>query len=247
MCSGDVARDNLYASRVGKGVMQMGTQQMTLRRVIELLAGAALLLLPLWGHTGEANHHMHQRPFEELAARFESPERDAWQKPDEVLDLIGDLGGKVVMDIGSGTGYFSFRLAQAGARVICADVDQRFLDHIRHRMSQEGIEAEQMELRLVPYGSANLQQREVDVVLIVNTYHHIEDRAEYFADVRAGLKPGGKLVVVDFFKREDPVGPPPRMKLAEDAVAAELVRSGFSQIAINRELLPYQYVIQASH
>jgi SAM-dependent methyltransferase len=102
-----------------------------------------------------------------------------------------------------------------------------------------------MQLRHVPFDSSTLQPAEVDVVLIVDTYHHIENRIDYFAEVRAGLKPGGKLVIVDFFKRDDPVGPPAAMKMAEDTVAAELIRAGYSTININRDLLPYQYIIEA--
>ncbi|MFM1895943.1 MAG: methyltransferase type 11 [Pseudomonadota bacterium] len=194
---------------------------------------------------GQANQHMNQRPFEELAAGFDSAERDSWQKPEAVLDFIGDVQGKTVMDIGSGTGYFSFRLLAAGALVICADVDERFLGVIRDRMASEGVGDDRMQLRHVPFDSSTLQPAEVDVVLIVDTYHHIENRIDYFAEVRAGLKPGGKLVIVDFFKRDDPVGPPAAMKMAEDTVAAELIRAGYSTININRDLLPYQYIIEA--
>lgn len=197
------------------------------------------------GAHGHANAHMNQRPLEELAADFDSPERAAWQKPDEVIALMGDLGGKTVMDIGSGTGYFSFRLVAAGARVISADVDERFLGIIRDRMAREGLTSEQIELRHVPYDSSTLLPGEADIVLIVDTYHHIGNRTEYFAEVRAGLKPGGKLMVVDFFKRDDPVGPPVAMKMAEDTIVAELREAGYTSFTVNRDLLPYQYIIEA--
>lgn len=194
---------------------------------------------------GHANAHMNRQSFADLAAAFESESRDAWQKPEEVLAHIGDVRGKTVMDIGSGTGYFSFRLVQAGANVICADVDERFLSYIEERMTREKIAKHRMELRKVPYDSSTLQPGEVDVVLIVDTYHHIENRVDYFNEVRAGLKPGGKLVVVDFEKRDLPIGPPVNMKLAEHEVLAELTRAGFSQFKLDRNLLPYQYIIEA--
>ncbi|MCB1748646.1 MAG: class I SAM-dependent methyltransferase [Gammaproteobacteria bacterium] len=197
------------------------------------------------GHAMHANQYMNQRSFEELAARFESAERDAWQHPDAVMARLGDVAGKQVMDIGSGTGYFSFRLAAAGARVICGDVDERFLDYIRERRAREGIAPERMELRHLAMDSPGLAAGEVDLVLLVDTYHHIEDREAYFAAVRAGLAPGGRLVVIDFFKRDDPQGPPVRMKVAEDQVVAELARAGFSRFTIERGLLPYQYLVEA--
>jgi predicted methyltransferase len=195
------------------------------------------------GHA--ANHVMNQRPFEDLVAGFEDPARDEWQKPAEVLAFLGDVQGKIVMDIGSGSGYFSFRLLEAGANLICADVDERFLNYIDERMARESLPASRMETRLVPYDSSTLKPGEADIVLIVDTYHHIENRVAYFAEVRAGLKPGGKLVVVDFFKRDDPVGPGVGMKMSEDVVMAELREAGYTEFNLDVERLPYQYLIEA--
>lgn len=192
-----------------------------------------------------ANAHMHRIPFEQLVANFESPARDAWQKPDAVMAFIGDVRGKTVMDIGSGTGYFSFRLARAGAHVICADVDPRFLDYIGERMQKEGIDPATMERRHLAVDSPGLAAGEADLVLLVDVYHHVADRAAYFAQVRAGLAPGGRLLVIDFFKRDDPVGPPADIKVGADTVVAELTRAGFSRFAIERDLLPYQYLVEA--
>ena len=197
------------------------------------------------GHHGHANQHMNQASLEQLIARFEDPKRDVWQKPNAVIALLGDLQGKVVMDIGSGSGYFSFRLADAGARVICADVDERFLAYIAEQIDARQIEPDRMMLRHIPYDSAQLKAAEVDMVLIVNTYHHIEDREGYFSEVRAGLKPGGQLVVVDFFKHATEIGPPEDMKLAAHVVIDELRSAGFSRFETDRDTLPYQYVIQA--
>ncbi len=195
------------------------------------------------GHA--ANHVMNQRPFEDLVAGFEDPARDVWQKPADVLAFLGDVQGKTVMDIGSGSGYFSFRLLEAGAKVICADVDERFLRYIEERRAREAIPESRMETRLVPYDSSTLRPGEADLVLIVDTYHHIENRIAYFAEVRAGLKPGGKLVVVDFFKRDDPVGPGVAMKMSEDVVMAELREAGYTEFRLDVERLPYQYLIEA--
>jgi len=72
------------------------------------------------GHN--ANEFVHQSNFDELVKRFESPERDAYQQPQKVLNFLGDIKDKKIMDIGAGTGYFSVKLAQKGAKVIAADV-----------------------------------------------------------------------------------------------------------------------------
>ena len=193
----------------------------------------------------DANMHMNKHSIESMADAFESQERLVWQKPDKVVKLMGDLNGKTVMDIGSGTGYFSFRIADRGAKVICADVDERFLAIIEERKKEEGWKDNQIELRKVPYDSPELLENEVDEVIIVNTYHHIEDREIYFAKVKLGLKPGGRLFVVDFFKKELPFGPPVSMKLTEEQVIGELLNAGFTKFEVNVILLPNQYIIIA--
>lgn len=196
-------------------------------------------------HHGGANEYMNQSDFEDLVERFESTDRDAYQQPEKVLELLGDLKGKTIMDIGAGTGYFSFRLVDAGAKVIAADVDERFQEYIKEKRDSLGISETDLMLRKLPYDSSNLKEGEVDMVIIVNTYHHIENRPEYFAEVRKGLKEGGELVVIDFFKEEMPVGPPIEMKISHDQVKSELFEAGFADIEVNDELLEYQFILRA--
>jgi len=126
---------------------------------------------------------------------------------------LGDVKDEKIIDIGAGTGYFSFRLAEAGATVIAADVDERFLEYIKEKKAKLNMTDGQIIVRKVPYNSPNLGYSEVDKAIIVNTYHHIEDRSEYFAKVKKGLKPDGELIVIDFFKKKTPVGPPVKMKM----------------------------------
>ena len=196
-------------------------------------------------HHGHANDHMNTTSFEELVERFESKERDEYQQPEKVIEFLGDITGQTIMDIGAGTGYFSFRLAEAGAKVIAADVDDRFQEYIKAKKDSLGITDEQVELRKIPYDAPDLADGEADMVIIVNTYHHIENRIDYFKEVKQGLKPDGKLVVIDFFKKELPVGPPSKMKIAADKVSEELQAAGFSTIETNDELLDYQFILTA--
>ena len=196
-------------------------------------------------HHGSANTHMNKRSFAELLSHFESESRAEWQKPEEVIKKLGDISGKTVIDIGSGSGYFSFRLAAKGAYVIAADVDQRFLDYVEKKRTERGIDPKRLELRKVPYDSPSLKDSEVDAVLIVNTYHHIEDRIEYFKQVRNGLKSDGKLYVVDYKTIDTPVGPPQSVRIEYKTVEAELRKAGFSGISTDSTLLPYQYIVEA--
>lgn len=191
-----------------------------------------------------ANEHMHRSSVSDLIQRFESPERDAYQHPEKVLEFLGDIQNKTIMDIGAGSGYFSVRLADHGAKVIAADVDEDFQEYLRKRVLQD--ELNNIELRLIPYDSPGLEEGEVDMVFIVNTYHHIDHRSDYFTLVRKGIKQDGELIIIDFFKIDDlPVGPPAEHKVAIDEVIAELKVAGFSDFEVNVDLLPYQYIIRA--
>ena len=192
---------------------------------------------------GSANEYMHQSSAQDLIERFESPERDAYQKPKSVLNYLGDIQGQTIMDIGAGSGYFSVKLAEKGANVIAADVDDEFLEFIRDRIKKNNLKT--IETRKIPYDSPNLKEKEVDMVLIVNTYHHIENRPEYFQNVKKGTKDNGALVIIDFFKTDAPVGPPLHHKLSIDTVVDELKKSGYTSFIINVDLLPYQYIIKA--
>lgn len=187
----------------------------------------------------KSNEHMNQSSFEDLVARFEDSTRIEWQKPDEVVALLGEIDGKSIMDIGAGTGYFAFRLAEKGANVIAADVDERFIDFINKK------ENDKVTTRKVPYDSPNLAKAEVDAVIIVNTYHHIENRTAYFKQVLEGLKENGQLMIVDFKKAKTTHGPPVDHKLSEEEVMKELETAGFTDFEVNSELLEEQYVIMA--
>ena len=186
---------------------------------------------------------MHRSSVEDLIERFESPERDAYQHPQKVVEYLGDIQGKTIMDIGAGSGYFSVRLAEQGATVIAADVDDEFQEFLKNRIKENQLK--NIQTRKIPYDSPGLQEEEADMVLIVNTYHHIENRSEYFSKVKKGTKANGELVVVDFFKTDLPVGPPVDHKLSMDTVVSELKEAGYTSFDINVDLLPYQYIIQA--
>ncbi len=192
---------------------------------------------------GTANAHMRQSSVEDLIRRFESPERDAYQQPQKVLEYLGDLKGKNVMDIGAGSGYFSVKLAEQGATVIAADVDDEFQEFLQRRIQEN--ELSNIETRKIPYDAPGLSKEEVDMVLMVNSYHHIENRPQYFAKVREGTKPSGELVVIDYFKFEIPVGPPVNHKVSMDVVVNELKEAGYTTFDVNVDLLEYQFLIRA--
>jgi 2-polyprenyl-3-methyl-5-hydroxy-6-metoxy-1,4-benzoquinol methylase len=191
-----------------------------------------------------ANRFMHQADFETLVARFEDPSRAQWQKPEAVIENLDALAGKTVADIGAGTGYFAFPIAKKAAKVIAIDIDKRFLDYIEHKKQTQKVGAN-IETRLTTPEASGLQPREADIVLIVDTYHHIEDRIEYLKRLKKCFREGGLLVIIEFKKQKTPPGPPVELRLAEAQVASELKSAGFTIISTDRDLLPYQYVIKA--
>lgn len=191
-----------------------------------------------------ANEYMHQSSVKQLAQRFDSPERDAYQQPEKVLAYLGDIRGKKIMDIGAGSGYFSIKLAQAGAEVIAADVNDEFQDYLRSRLERENLKDLKIALRKIPYDSPELKSSEVDMVFLANTYHHIEDRVAYFAKVKNGLGASGELFIIDYFKTDLPVGPPMDHKISMDQVVSELKAAGFSDFEVEVDLLPYQFIFR---
>lgn len=183
---------------------------------------------------------------EAMAANFESADRDAMQQPQKILEYLGDLNGKTLMDIGAATGYFSVKFADKGAHVIAADVSEAFQDYLKERIEKNSIA--NIELRKTPYDSPLLKDQEADLVFMANTYHHIENRVDYFSKVKKGLKADGELIVVDYFRVELPENisaPPIDMRVSVDQVVLELKQAGFRSFEAELGMLPYQYLIRA--
>jgi 2-polyprenyl-3-methyl-5-hydroxy-6-metoxy-1,4-benzoquinol methylase len=187
---------------------------------------------------------MHQADFEKLAARFEDPTRAEWQKPEKVIASLGSLQGKTVADIGAGTGYFAFPIAKQAAKVIAIDIDQQFLDYIKEKKETQKIVGN-IETRLTTQVSPGLKPGEADLVLIVDTWHHIERRIEYLEELKKCLHQDGVLVIIDFKKVKTPPGPPVELRVAEEQVESELKSAGFTIVSADKSLLPYQYIIKA--
>jgi len=183
--------------------------------------------------------------FEEMVKALERPDRASWQKPDEVIKALGPIKGIKIYDLGCGTGYFSFLLEQAGANVIAADVDDRFLGYVDSVRKARGISEKNLQTRKLPPDDPKLEKREVNMAFLVNSYHHIENRKAYFAKVKAGLKSQGYMVIIDYFKKDLPIGPPVSMKLSAEEIIRELTQAGFTKFKVDDKLLPFQFVLYA--
>jgi predicted methyltransferase len=208
-----------------------------------------LVLLPMilaasaWGEADRATSTHSFEDVEHWVAVFDDPARDAWQKPAQVAEALQIQPGSVVADVGAGTGYFnpywSRAVGERGA-VLAVDVEPGLVAHLRDRAEKEAT------ANVVPIlGSASnprLPAGLVDVAILVDTYHHIDLRRDYFRRFRRFLAPGGRLVIIDWRAQgETPVGPPLDHRVPAAQVVEELDAAGYVP-AGRLDFLPYQYV-----
>lgn len=182
--------------------------------------------------------------FEELAMSYESSDRTAWQKPGEVINLMGDLTDKTVADLGAGTGYFSLRLAQHAKKVIAVDIDTMAINYIDSiKLMLEPELAAKIETRLAYPDNPRLADNEVDMVLMVNTYPFISNRIAYFKSLREKLNPLGQVMIIDFKKKRLPLGPPASQKVALNKIEKEMDEAGFDLLQSDDRMLEFQYIV----
>jgi predicted methyltransferase len=210
----------------------------------------ALLLLavppsPLHAQAAATPQRMHERHGDPAAfiASLEDPARDAYQEPEEVMKALALRPGEVVADIGSGSGYFTVRFARAvgdAGRVYAVDISPDMIRHLNRRLRDEGIR------NVVPVlaepDDPLLPDASVDRFVVVDTWHHVENRPAYLAHLKRMLKPGGQIVHIDFRKRELPVGPPLGMKISREELIRQMGDAGF-RLSCEHTFLPYQYFL----
>jgi len=205
-----------------------------------LISGCLFAQTGGFQHHGESPHHKFE-DVDKWAEAFEDPERDAWQKPDEVIKAIDLSVHSTIADIGSATGYFPIRFARVAkeGKVFGVDIEQNMVDYLNERAAKEGLTNLESVL-----GETNDPKipRQVDIVFICNTYHHIEERNKYFENLLKYLTSDGKLVIVDFKKGDLPVGPGDSMKIAKEDVIQEITSSGY-KLSSSPSMLPYQYFL----
>lgn len=191
-------------------------------------------------HGEEPGYHHSFGNAETWAKEFDDPKRDAWQKTEAILDALQLTQTARVADIGAGTGYFSVRIAKRvpDGKVFAADVEPDMLHYLGERAHREQLHV--LQPVQANADTPNLPEP-VDVALIVDTYHHIDDRVAYFSRLKSSLRPGGRLAIVDF-KTDAPEGPPPERRIAPEKVIAELEQAGYALVG-RHDFLPRQYFL----
>jgi len=187
-------------------------------------------------------HRLHTDPKLYLGA-LDDPKRDAYQKPQEVMGALGLKAGEVIADIGAGSGYFTFRLAHhVGDRgkVYAVDVSPDMIRHINRRIRE--LKAKNVVSILADPDDPLLPEGSVDRFFFSDSWHHIENQTKYLSLMKKILKPGGEIIMIDFHKKELPVGPPMQMKIAREDLIKQMGTNRF-RLTKEHTFLPYQYYL----
>ncbi|HET7787586.1 MAG TPA: class I SAM-dependent methyltransferase [Myxococcales bacterium] len=192
------------------------------------------------GHDHDRDRYRNPADLEEYLQRLEGKERAEWQQPDQVVAALALRRADTACEIGAGPGYFSLRLARAAGHVFAVEAHPRMIEILRERIAAAG--ARNVTPVLGLQEDPLLPRASCDLALIVNTFHHFPDGVDYLRRVQHALKPGGRVVNIDFHDRELPVGPPPEQKLSREAFLSIAADSG---LRLDREhtFLPWQYFL----
>lgn len=205
-----------------------------------LIVGSAVLIsAPLSAQPPQTHQHSFSGA-DKWAHIFDDPKRDERQKPHQVIQALALKPDAVVADIGSGTGYFSVRLSNmvSKGRVYGVDVEPDMVRYLAERAKREK-RANITAIAGTP-DDPRLPEK-VDLILMVDVFHHVENRAAYFRKLQSFLKPGGRIAIIDF-RMDSRDGPPKSERISPEGVIGELKGAGY---ALSREhgFLPDQYFL----
>jgi SAM-dependent methyltransferase len=184
----------------------------------------------------------HLKPFEDTEkyiAFLERPDRAAWQKPDEVVAALSLRGGETVVDLGAGSGYFTFRFARALPRgkVVAADTEAEMIRHIHHKAMADGLRNIEP---VVITGDDPKIPSDADLVFVCDVLHHVPNRAAWLSKLATEMKPGARLVLVEFKEGKLPEGPPEAVKIGRAEMVRLATAAKLGLVFENTTLLPYQ-------
>jgi predicted methyltransferase len=203
-----------------------------------------LLLIAASAHTALAQErHGRLFPPQDLGL-LEGPDRDAWQKPEQIMDALAVADGSTVADIGAGAGWFTIRLARRvgpHGKVYAQDIQRQMLEAIRRRVSREGLQ--NVETRLGRSTDPNLPVGEFDAVLVVDVYPEVDDRVTFLKNLARSLKRSGRIGVVNYKPGQGGPGPVGSEGARVDAATVEADAAAAGLRVMSRAILPYQYLL----
>ena len=213
---------------------------------LALIVGAGLAFDGRAVYSQTEPRHRELFPPQDLGL-LEGPDRAAWQKPDQIMDALGIADGAHVADIGAGAGWFTTRLARRvgpNGVVYAQDVQRQMLDAIRRRVTREGLA--NVRTVLGEGSSPNLPRAALDAVLVVDSYQEVNppDRVVFLRNVASGLKPGGRIGIVNYKLGGGGPGPEASRRVPRASVESDAMAAGLKVKAVGN--LPYQYLLVLS-
>ncbi len=207
--------------------------------ILALVALFTLLDLPAFA---QGARHGRLFPPQDLGM-LEGADRDAWQKPDQIMDALGVADGSAVADLGAGGGWFTIRLAHRvgpNGVVYAEDIQREMIDATRRRVGREGLT--NVRTVLGTSDDPRLPADSLDAALIVEAYHEMKDPVALFRNVAQSLKPSGRLGIVEF--KKDGLGPGPDLSQRPDpeAIVRDATAAGL-RLLKRETFLPYEFVL----
>lgn len=208
---------------------------------------AALFLFGLFCHAEDIHPITHRRIAQVMGAGgadwLVRPEREAEEHPDEALDALKIPKGATVADVGAGVGYFTWRLAERvgpSGVVYGEDIQPEMIDQLRNNI--QGRHLENVHAVLGTIVDAKLPKASLDLVLLVDVYHEFSEPEKMLDSIRDSLKPGGRLVLLEYRGEDPKVAIKPEHKMTVEQVRAEVQPEGF-KFDRSIEVLPQQHII----
>lgn len=170
-------------------------------------------------------------------------ERVQEEEPDVALDALKLVPGSTVADVGAGSGYMTVRMAKRvgpAGKVYANDIQPQMLNLLRQRLDREKIP--NVELVLGTYDDPRLPANSVDLILMVDVYHEFSQPQAMLRRMRESLKPGGRLVLLEYRKEDPsiPIRPDHKMSVAEAKM--EIEAEGFTLGSVDGRL-PRQHIL----
>jgi SAM-dependent methyltransferase len=175
---------------------------------------------------------------------LERANREDVQKSPQIMKTLAFKPGERVADIGAGSGYFTFQVAEAvgpSGSVQALDIAPEMLEYLDTRVKAR--KATNVSLRRVAADDPQLAPASVDTILMIDAIHYVKDRVAYARKLLPALVPGGRLVVIDYIPKpmaERPWGPPPEQQFPRERLDREMSAAGFRLDAVH-DFLPEQF------
>jgi ubiquinone/menaquinone biosynthesis C-methylase UbiE len=178
------------------------------------------------------------------ASWLERPERDEEENPKKLIELLALKEGEVVADIGAGSGYYTFRMAKLvgpKGKILAVDIQDEMLRIIKAKAERDGVE--NVEPVLGAEADPKLKPESVDTILLVDVYHEFSHPYEMTEKMVQALKPGGRIVFVEFRLEDEKVPIKLVHKMSERQVVKEMAEFKDLKHASTSDKLPWQHVI----